>query len=187
MPESAYPLVFSSIPKPLLQLADGTLISNPRFLRKVHDGYGFSISNRFESVGVGNSAYMYMQNPSGSGRDVFVVATECSGFAQGWIDVYRGVTVTTPGTSITPVNLNFSSNIASVVNAEHSGTYDTTGADLVHATVATGGTGVHATGGLAEVGEVVVIPPGNNFLVIYTNKSGSTQDMSIRILWWEEV
>jgi len=186
MAESAYPLVFSSIPKPLLQLADGTLISNQRFLKKIKDGYGFSVSHRFTGVASGASGYMYMENPSGSTREVFIIAVECSSFAQTWVDIYRGVTVTAPGTAITPVNLNFNSSNPSVVSAEHSGTYDLTGAQPVHETVIAGGSGVFATGGVAEVGEVVVIPPNNNFLVIHTNQSGSAQDMSTRILWWEE-
>jgi len=41
-------------------------------------------------------------------------------------------------------------------------------------------------GAAMEVGECVLIPPGNNFLVTATNKSASSEDMSIRIIWWEE-
>jgi len=168
----------------LLQHTDGTVMINPRFFKKIVDGYAYSVSHRSEAVGSGSSVDIFFENPSGSGRRVFIIMIEVVSFAQAWIDIYRNNTVSASGTSITPVNLNFENGYASVVNVEYGGTY-TTGT-LVHSTVCPGGSAIRAVGGTAEVGESVVIPEGFNFLIRATNQSTSDADMSIRMLWWEE-
>ena len=177
-------LLDSKIAKPLLQFLDGTLLINPRFFKKIYEGYGFSVSRRFEGVASDASIDLYFENPSGSGRHVFLVSVEIVSLAQAWIDIYRGNTVTAHGTALTPVNLNFEKDIPSVANVEYGGTY-TTGT-LTLNTVCPGGSKKEAVGGKAEVGETAIIPPNFNFLIRVTNKSASATDLSIRILWWEE-
>jgi len=168
----------------LLTFLDKSLIVNPGFFYKIYEGKGFSISHRFVSVASDASADVYFGNPSGSGRTAYIVAVEVVSLAQAWVDIYRGVTVSTPGSSITPVNLNLSSENTSVAKVEHGGEYS--GGELVHSTVCLGGSHIRAIGGATEVGESVVIPEDNNFLVKVTNKSASSTDLSIRIIWWEE-
>jgi hypothetical protein len=172
------------IPKPILQFVDGTQITDPRFFYKIYQGYGFSVSHRFESVASDASVDLYFENPSASGREVFIVAVEVVSFAQAWVDVYRGNTVVASGTSITPVNLNFEKAYGCVVSAEYGGTY--TPGTQVHETVCPGGSLVRAVGSAVEIGESVVIPEGFNLLVRATNKSASATDLSIRVIWWEE-
>jgi hypothetical protein len=174
---------FKAVEKAILQFLDGTQIFNPRFFYKTYEGYGFAISHRFESVASDASINLYFENPSGSGKKVFVVVIDVISFAQAWVDVYRGVTPS-GGTAITPVNLNFSKAISSIANVKHGVTYS--GGTLVHNSVCPGGSKVQATGGVAEVGETVVIPEGFNFLVKVTNKSTGATDLSIRVVWWEE-
>jgi len=174
----------SRIPRNLLQFFDGTQIVNPRFFYKIYEGYGFGLTHRFESVADGSSVYLYFENPVGSGRIVFIVTIDVIPLGQAHVDVHRNNTITSPGTKLDPVNLNFGSNIQSVVYAEHGGSY--TLGDLVKSTVCPGGTKKRVVGGAVEVGESVVIPPGYNFLVKLTNKSGATIDMAIEALWWEE-
>jgi len=174
----------SKIPLDLLQFLDGAVIINPRFFYKIYQGFGFSISHRFDDVANGSSADVYFENPAGSGRDVFLMVVEVIATGQCHVDVYRANTVNVAGTPLTPVNLNFKSGVSSVANVEHGGTY-TTGT-LTLNTVCPGGFRVRAVGGAAEVGETAVIPPGFNFLVRVTNESGANADLSIRIIWWEE-
>jgi len=173
----------------ILRFLDGTIIITPRYFYKIYTGYAFSVSKRFTSVAADGVVEMYFENPSNSGRDIYVAIIECVSFAQGWIDVYRNVNITSSGTSLTPINLNFKSTNLSVVNVEYGGTYDISGAQLVHETVVSGGNRIQAIGGASEIGESVIIPSngGENFLVRFINKSGSAADMSIRALWWEEV
>jgi len=168
----------------LLTFADKTLIVNPRFFYKIYEGKGFSISHRFEGIAADASVDVYFENPSGSEKIVYIIVIEVVSLARAWVDIYRGVTVSSPGTQITPVNLNFSSNNTSVVKVEYGGTYS--GGELVHSTVCPGGSHIRAIGGATEVGESVVVPEDNNFLVKVTNKSASATDLSIRIIWWEE-
>jgi len=177
-------LLDSKIPKPLLQFLDGTAIFNPRFFYKIHEGYGFGVSRRFEGVGADAYVDLYFENPSGSGREVFIIVIEVVSFAQAYVDIYKDNTKTAAGTPLTPVNLNFEKSVNSVVNVEYGGSY--TLGSLVSNTVCPGGSRIRATGGATEVGECIIIPPDFNFLVRVTNKSASATDLSIRIIWWEE-
>jgi len=178
------PITRSDKEPELLQFTDKTVIQNPRFFYKIYEGYGYAASHRFEGVADDATGEIYLENPSGSGKEIFIVAIDVISTGQGWVDIYRDNTVIASGTAITPVNLNFEKAYASVASVEHSGTY-TTG-DQVHGSVVPGGARVRAVGGAAEVGESVVVPEDYNFLIRVTNKSGSAADMSIRILWWED-
>jgi len=148
------------------------------------DGNGFSVSHRFTGVANGASVDLFFKNPAGSGRQVFLVATEVIVFGQCHVDIYRENTVTVSGTPITPVNLNFEKVISSVANVEYGGTYAL--GTLTLQTVCPGGAKVRAVGAATEVGETVVIPEDFNFLVRVTNQSGTATDLSVRIIWWEE-
>lgn len=149
-------------------------------------GQVFSVSHRFEGVSSNSAVEVYASNPEGSGVKVHVIAIECVSMGQAWIDVYSGVTVISNGTELVPRNRNYGSNKQSVCHVEYGGSYDITAARLDHSTVLPGGSRSKVVGDLAEVGEQVTVPPGNNLLVRMTNKAGTTVDMSIRMLWWEE-
>ncbi len=170
--------------RPILQFLDGTAIVNPRFFYKIFEGYGFGVSRRFEGVGSDAHVDLYFENPPGSGREVFIIIIEVVSFAQAYVDIYRGNTRSAAGTPLTPVNLNFGKDVSSVVSVEYGGSY--TPGSLVSNTVCPGGSRIRATGGATEVGECMIIPPGFNFLVRVTNKSASSTDLSVRIIWWEE-
>jgi len=176
--------VTKSIQNPMLQLEDGTAIMERNFFKRIHEGYGFSISHRFEGVAADASADLYFENPANSGREAFIVMIEVVSFGQAHIDIYRGNEIVANGTKLTPVNLNFEKTITSVVNAEYGGTY--TLGTLTLNTVCPGGALIRAIGGTAEVGETAVIPPNFNFVVRVTNKSGAATDLSIRVIWWEQ-
>jgi len=182
---SVHSIVSEKIQETALQFVDGTLLHNPRFFKKLHDGYGFSVSHRFEGVSTGDEVAIYFKNPDGSSIKIYIIVIEIVSTGQGWADIFRDNTVTVSGTSISPVNLNLGSSINSVVNAEYGGTYKT--GNKVHETVVPGGSRIMAIGGAAEVGESVIIPEDNDILVKATNKSASAEDISIRIIWWEDV
>ena len=152
--------------------------------RRIKEGHAFSVSHRFEGVASDANADLFFENPSDSGKTVNIVIVEVVSLAQAHVDIYRGNTVTTPGTPLIPVNLNLGSPTTSVVNAEYGGAYAL--GELAVNTVCPGGSHVRAIGAATEVGETVVVPEGENFLVRATNKSASATDLSIRILWWEE-
>ena len=167
-----------------LQFVDGTILIDSRFLKKIYEGYGFSVAHRWEGVSSSGSFEVFFENPNDSGMTVFVLLLEAISTGQAWIDVYRNNAVTASGTAMGISNVNFGSANESVVNLEYDGTY--TIGDLVHSTVVPGGSLVRAVGGSTEFGESVVIPEGGNFIVKVTNKSASSEDMSLRLLWWEE-
>ena len=173
------------LPLQPLRLNDGTLMWAPRLLHKIEEGYTFIVAHR-ESLADGASLEVLLENPSGSGRTVHIVIIRCVGAGEGTIEIYRGVTVTTSGSSLTPVNLKIGCPITSVCSAEYGGTYDVSGAQRYVDDVLPGGTIVRAVGDAAEVGENVVLEPNNNIMVRLTNVSGTTKNFSIKIVWWEE-
>ena len=166
------------------RFSDNSLVVSPRFQKKIEEGKGFIVSRRFEGVASDSYVDIYLENPSNSGKKIHIEIVEVVSMAQAWVDIFKGNTVTASGTSIEPVNLNLGSNNSSVANAEYGGSYST--GKLISNTVCPGGSHIRAVGGAAEVGEMVIIPPGQNILVRVTNKSAQTTDLSIRILWWEE-
>jgi len=172
------------IPYQLLQFSDGTTMTYPRFFIKIMQEKGYIISQRFTGVASGSSVQLYMENPSGSGRNIYIIEIEAGSLAQAHLDIYRENTVTSNGTSLEPLPLYLGSNKKSVVYAEHSGTHGL--GKLALNTVVPGGSRTRAIGSIAEVGETLVIPPGQNMVVQLTNASASATDMSIKIVWWEE-
>jgi len=151
---------------------------------KIEEGYAFSASRRFEGVGSGVAVDVFFENPSGSGKKANIVIIEVVSMAQAHVDIYRGNGVASPGTAITPVNLNLGSTNTSVVNVRYGGTYML--GDLALSTVCPGGSRLRAVGGAVEVGETVLVPEDRNLLVRVTNASASDTDLSVRIIWWEE-
>jgi len=153
------------------------------FLSKIEAGYGFVVSHRFEGISSGSVIEIFAENPSDSGRVVYVIAAEVVSSGYAYIDIYRNNTLVSSGTQLTPANLNFASAITSPCIINYGGTY--TAGMLVHSTLNVGGSKNFAVGGLAEVGESVVIPPGGNILLRVTNKADTTADISVRFLWFE--
>jgi len=159
------------------------IVVHPLF-NAIEDGVAFSASQRV-SISNGSTVGFYFENPSGSGKKVYIVAIIARGKAEGDIDIYEGATVTTPGTAITPRNLNLGSTNTSVCNIEYGGAYDISGANLVKPDVLPGGSGVRAVGDLAEVGDTIIMPPGTSLLVNVTNTSQSASDYAVSFKWIE--
>lgn len=156
----------------------------PHFRSKVLKGVAFIVSHRFEGVAGGGTAELYFENPEGSGKTLHLIVVEVDATGQGYIDIYRDNTVSASGTSLTPVNLNHTKSTTSVVKAEYGGTY--TPNELIRNIVHPGGYGVRAVGNMSELGEEIIMPEGDNILVVFTNSTASDEDVSIEILWWEE-
>ena len=168
----------------ILRFEDGTPVFNPRFALKIEQGKGFSVSKRFTGIVADGTVDIYFENPSNSDKTVRMVVIFVKTFAKAWVDIYRANSVTSAGTQMSPVNLNFGSSNSSVVVIYQGGTYNL--GPNVHETVIPGGSHPRAIGDAAEVGETVVIPPGHNFVIRTTNKDSQAQDISVRFLWWEE-
>ena len=174
------------LPHKIIGGIDYNKIREPWFLSKILREKGFSVSHRFEGVGDGDPADLYLSNPSDSGKYVFLVVVRAVSQGKAYVDLYHGVTVTTAGTSLTPVNLFRGSTASSVVSAEYGGTYDISGATHILSDLCPGGYGVKPLGDAIEVGESAVIPPGLDLLVRVTNVSGMAQDIAIKVSWWED-
>jgi len=162
------------------------IVNAPVLKKKVEEGIAYTCSDIKKSLASGSSVGFLLQNPSGSGKEVHVVVVEVVGKAEGDIEVYLGVTVTASGTSIPITNMNRNYPDNSVCSAEFDGTYDTSGATRLHRKALPGGSGIRAIGSATELGEEVVLPEGDNILILIYNTSDKSSDYSCEFTWYEE-
>jgi len=169
----------------LFQFADGTVIVNQRILMKTYQGYAFTAGHRFENVASDSEVNVALRVPEGADREVFFILFELSSFAQAHIDLCFDA-YQSGGTEIKPVNLRRSmkDTISPVAEVLYGVTY-TPGEDRIPM-VHSGGSKKFAIGGLTELGGSAIMAPGYDAVLVITNKSGSSQDISVRLLWWED-
>ena len=160
------------------------VISRPWFHEKVRQGKAFSVSRRYVSIDNNESVYMMFENPADSGVVACVAAVEVIPDGKSYVDIYRDFEVTAAGEEQTPVNERLSSGNTAKCKVYYGGEYSL--GTKAHETMAYGGTKNNAIGSLVEIGESVVIDPGYRLLFAITNKSGSTIDISIRVIWCED-
>ena len=160
------------------------VISRPWFQEKVKQGRAFSVSRRYVGVDNNDAVYMMFENPSDSGVIACVAAVEVIPDGKSYVDIYRDFEVTVEGELQQPGNERLSSDNTAKCKVFYGGEYSL--GTKAHETMAYGGTKNNAIGSLVEIGESVIIDPGYRLLFVITNKSGSTIDMSIRVIWCED-
>jgi len=181
---SVVPEVFKrALEEAVNRMSDGTVVVYQRFLSKVREGRAFVAGKRFEDVADGDSVNMVLRNPVGSGADVYVVLAEVTTMAQAWVDVYYDPVVS-GGSEVPAANLDLGSGSGPAADVL-SGATVLSGSPAFTA-VCPGGARTRAIGGAAEVGEAVRLPPGHRIMVAVTNRGGSSQDLSVRFVWWED-
>ena len=175
----------NAIKTTILRFSDNSVAVHPRAAYKIEEGKGFSASRRFEGVAADAYVDFLFSNPPGSGKTAHIIVVDVVSLAQAHVDIYRDVSVTAPGTAVTPVNLNLGSAGESSMDVEYGGTYSLPPEPSLN-TVCPGGSHIRAVGGATEVGEKAVVPEGHNILVRVTNASASATDISVKVTWWEE-
>ena len=160
------------------------VVSEPWFHEKIEQGKAFSVSKRYTGVGNGDTIYMMFENPSDSGVIACIAVVEVIPDGKSYVDIYREFEVTSEGELQQPVNERLSSGNTAKCKVYYGGEYSV--GTKVHETIAYGGRRNSAVGSLVEIGESVIIDPGYRMLFAITNKSGSTIDISIRIIWCED-
>ena len=170
----------------LLQHVDGTILVNQRLLKKIVDGKAYLAGWRIDDVASGSTAYFLFENPSGSGVYANIVAVGLTGTGTGRVNMYpKGqFTVDTPGTSVTPLNLNPASGESAKCVFRYGGAY-TVGTPAIRQ-VLPGGSHIRAIGGLIGVDVNLRVPEDYSLLVEIVNQSASAEDFSCRFIWWEE-
>ena len=170
----------------LYQFLDGTLLVNQRLLVKILEGDGYVAGWRLDGVASGSSAYFQFENPAGSGINANIISINLEGTGNGRVNMYPPdqVTVTAAGTAATHLNLNPASGKSALCAFRYGGTY-TLGTPVVKQ-VLPGGSRVRAVGGAIMADVNMRIPVGFSLLIEIVNQSGSAEDFSARVLWWEE-
>jgi len=174
------------ITQQFLQFTDGTLLVNQRILQKILDGDAYLAGWRIDDVASGSSAYFQFDNPDESGVYANIISIMLSGTGNARVNLYppNQVTVNTPGTAVTSLNLNPDSGKTSKCTLRYGGSY-TLGTPVVRQ-VLPGGSLVRAVGATI-MADLNMRMSENYFLLIeIVNQSASSEDFSIRIIWWEE-
>ena len=170
----------------ILQHTDGTLLVNQRLLQKILDGDAFAAGWRVDGVASGSSTYFQFENPSGSGVYANIIMISITGTGNARINMYTydQVTINTPGTAVTPLNLNPSTGKSAKCVLRYGGSY-TLGTPRIEQ-VLPGGSKVRAVGASMFTDLNLRMPSDFYVLIEVVNQSGSSEDFSIKVIWWEE-
>lgn len=173
-------------PYQMLQYMDGTLLVNQRLLIKILEGDAYFSGWRIDSLGSGSSGYFLFENPDGSGVYGNIIGIFIAGTGNARLNMYPSnqVTVTTPGTAVTALNLNPASGKSAKCALRYGGNY-TLGSSVIRQ-VLPGGSRGRAVGATIMADLNLRMPENYFILIEIVNQSGSSEDFSIRIIWWEE-
>jgi len=169
---------------PIRVYCDGSIITSHRFYYAIYQGIAFGASHRFENISSDSSIYVYIENPSDSGKKINISLLEITTTDQAHADIYINNTKTASGTSIPKINYNTESTNISVLTLEYDGTY--TPGDKIYSSVIPGGSAKYAVGGAVSIGEAFIIKEDFNMIIQVINKSTNAADISIHGIWWEE-
>lgn len=160
----------------------GTLVTH-----LIDEGFGFTLSNRYQEVGNGESVYLYVENPSGSGLDYDIILNpRATGGCL--VDISFAATQN-DGDPIEVNNLNSSSEREFSGVAEGSTTGDT-GTRPAHGTtfiedIIPGGSLGTRIGGAIVGGISFTIDEGDNKLV-EVNNTGNADTIAVNMHIFED-
>jgi len=151
----------------------------------VCDGYGFSASEIENGLSSGSNVTFYINNPSSNSCRISVYGIEVTSTGWGEVRLYKNPTVTSSGTTVTPVNLNLSSTRTSNVIFGKNYVFDLSSSELIRESITPGGEKKEAIGSFSQVGEHLVLMPGDSVGIVYTNTGASSEDVSVVVYWVE--
>ena len=153
--------------------------------RYIDQGRGFAVIDRFEGVSNGDSRYIYIENPQGSGVVMEIIELSFIGTAKGRVNMYTQdrFSVSSPGTPFDVLNLNGDDNEPSV-GVYGGGTFNITG-NPKGKNIITGGSRNKAIGGELAVNPGLKIREGKRILIEVNNNSGGSADYAFRMIWVE--
>lgn len=156
------------------------LVSVGSLLANLNSGKSYGVSHIFTGVLNGASGDLLISAPADFNLSIRF-EFDAGGNAESL--VFEEPTVSANGTEITPRNRNRTFPDASGVQVFHSPTVTDPGLELLD-TFVPGGTGGNAAGG-DDSTRVFVLAAGKSYLVRLTNRSGTTGDLSISVIWSE--
>ena len=179
---------------PILLKADasGSLIRIGHAHSKVHQGVYYNVSHYFSGI-ADNAEALLLIKLSANYENHSVIQIGTSGDAR--LELYENPTLTADGTALSITNHNRSKALASPTYASSSTAFysptignspQNYGTALIPGFFLPGGTKDKGGGAIAEAsGEQWVWAASNNYLVRAINQSGSAQDISIDIAFYE--
>ena len=160
-----------------------TNVINTLAFAKLAEHRVFKVAYRFEDLANDATAYMHFSMPSLAVVASIITSVEIVTQGQGNVDISDSFTVSSAGTSVTPLNLFIGSSFSPTASVKRGGTYSDITNKLSY--VVPGGTSVRAIGSTNVMGEFIMVPPGEELLIQFTNTSGNANDCSISIVWIE--
>ena len=107
---------------------------------------------------------------------------EATAFGQAYLNVYKKAKYTS-GESVKVLNLNLAGRDSPSITLRKNVSIQS--AELIYPTIIPGGQKIMITGGLAEVGEYVIMPQGTNLLLEIINKAGTNTTIAVTFEWVE--
>lgn len=155
----------------------------------INKGRGFTVSDRITSVGNGDSVYVFLDNPAGSGFDYDIVLTPRAG-GEADINISFGASSGDTGTSVTAHNLKsgssrtFSGSVEESDETNDTGTFPSHGTTVIQDFLPGGTQGVKV--GPASIGSIsLTIDEGENKLFEMVNQSGGSTKLALNMAVFE--
>jgi len=157
-----------------------------KFVEALVGGYAYIASHRFEDVSSGSSVQVALVNED-TGRNVNIVTLDVVSTGRLRVDLYHGGEIITNGSLFNVFSLNTTTNVESILKIYHSGSYDLSGADLIAQDIVPGGGKRNTVGSEITIGRSIKFSDvGTPLILDIVNKSTASEDIAVKVVWWEE-
>jgi len=175
--------VLDSIDGKIVKADTDNAITFTEYQVKAAEDKAFFLTYLKTGLSSGSSTSLLIENPSDSKKTVYVMLLRISTTDQGIVHYKTGASYS-GGTAITPHPLRLASTATSVLKAVYDPSVSS--ATEIGAEVVPGGSGRRAIGGANGGYLAFEINSGENLLIVFDNTSSNSNDVSIRLDWWEE-
>lgn len=162
----------------------GALLIIDNTHHEVHEGETYHVSYKSPDAGpiADNGTIVFALTTNATHTAHLVFDGSCGGDAEG--ELYEGATIAN-GTPLTPQNKNRNYANVNTVTVILNPTINVAGVRLENGFIP-GGTGPQAAGGVGQDRGEWILKPSTIYLLVITNRAGTSQPMSLRAEWYEE-
>lgn len=160
-------------------------ITYSQYQIKAQEDKSFFITHFYNGLASGSSTNLYVVNPADSGKTMYIMTTKINSTDQGLVHYKENVQGVSGGTQKTPTTVDRSSTAQSVIQVTADITYSSAD-EICDPEVVPGGSGKYATGGSDDGYITFILKPGKDLLIEVDNTSSNSNNISIRLNWWEE-
>ena len=153
----------------------------------LEQGYVFTAADRFLDLDDGETTSFLFQNKTDTAT-AYINAIDINSTGEGLVDIYDSFTIRDTGTELFSENLNLGFNAGSAMTVSKNASVNNfdTSTQLLEAVMPGGSSAPNRSFGGNLNTRLIVVTPGDNFVVVVENNSGSIDaNYSINLIWTE--